>query len=133
MEQSRGLTGNNVTTVLMKENGWSLQQTADFIGERCATLMASYLSAKSRLSPSLGPDAARFIDALGYWMMGNLVYVLFLFSLLCKTDACILSWSFETIRYFGPRHLEVKETRFVHLRPASIIDDSDSESESDSE
>jgi len=34
-----------------------------------------------------------------------------------------LSWSFETVRYFGSRHLEVKETGLVILRPRQILDD----------
>lgn len=73
MEQSKGLAGNNIVTVLMNENGTSLQETADLIGERCKELSEKYISAKNRLSPSLGKDAADFIDALGHWMIGNLV------------------------------------------------------------
>lgn len=73
MEQSKGLTGNNIVTVLMNENGTSLQDTADFIGDHCKELVNKYISAKKQLSPSLGKDAIRFIDALGYWIIGNLV------------------------------------------------------------
>lgn len=73
MEQSKGHTGNNIVTVLMNENGTSLQETADFIGEHCQKLVQKYISAKNRLSPSLGKNAAALIDALGFWMIGNLV------------------------------------------------------------
>lgn len=73
MEQSKGQAGNNIVTVLMKENGTSLQETADFIGEHCKGLVEIYLSAKKQLSLSLGKDAAKFIHALGSWMIGNLV------------------------------------------------------------
>lgn len=73
MEQSKGHTGNNIVTVLMKENGTSLQETADFIGDHCKHLIENYLSAKKQLSPSLGKDAAKFIDAMGSWIIGNLV------------------------------------------------------------
>jgi len=113
VEQSKGQAGNNIVTVLMKENGTSLQETADFIGEHCKGLVEIYLSAKKQLSLSLGKDAAKFIHALGSWMIGNLV------------------WSFETVRYFGSRHLEVKETRIVILRPrfGKLADDSGSESD----
>jgi len=111
VEQSKGLTGNNIVTVLMNENGTSLQETADFIGDHCKGLVEKYLSAKKQLSPSLGKDAAKFIDALGSWMIGNIV------------------WSFETFRYFGSRHLEVKETRLVILRPRELAEDSGSESD----
>ena len=73
VEQSKGHTGNNIVTVLMNENGTSLQETADFIGDHCKGLVEKYISAKKQLSPSLGKDAAKFIDALGSWMIGNLV------------------------------------------------------------
>ncbi|KAF8802538.1 terpenoid synthase [Phlegmacium glaucopus] len=114
-EQSCGHTGNNIVTVLMKENGTSLQETADFVGEYCHQLVEKYISAKNRLSPSLGKDVAKFTDALGYWMIGSVV------------------WSFETVRYFGPRHLEVKETRIVTLRPREMAEDSGSESDDSEE
>ena len=57
----------------MKENGTSLQETADFIGDHCKRLVEKYLAAKKQLPPSLGKDAARFIDAMGSWIIGNLV------------------------------------------------------------
>jgi hypothetical protein len=56
----------------MKENGTSLQETADFIGEYCKGLVETYLSAKKQLSPSLGKDAAKYIDAIGSWMIGSI-------------------------------------------------------------
>ena len=62
-----------MVTVLMKENGTSFQETADFIGDHCKELIEKYLSAKKRLSPSLGKNAAKFIDAMGSWIIGNLV------------------------------------------------------------
>ncbi|KAF8907339.1 isoprenoid synthase domain-containing protein [Gymnopilus junonius] len=111
MEQSKGISGNNIVTVLMQENGTSLQDTADQIGVRCGEFVNTYLSAKKRLAPSLGADAARFIEAIGSWMIGN------------------LEWSFETVRYFGSRHLEVKETGIVILRPREVSNDSFSESD----
>ncbi|KDR78905.1 hypothetical protein GALMADRAFT_1278404 [Galerina marginata CBS 339.88] len=111
MEQSKGISGNNIVTVLMQENGTNLQETADYVGIRCSQFVDSYISAKKELPPSLGADAARFIDSLGSWMVGNLV------------------WSFETVRYFGPRHLEVKETGIVLLRPREVSEDSCSESD----
>jgi len=75
MEQSKGLVGNNIVAVLMQENGTTLQETADYIGERCAEFVEQYTTARKQLSPSLGPEAARFIDAIAYWMTGNLTYV----------------------------------------------------------
>jgi len=73
LEQSRGQTGNNIVTVLMKEKGFALQESVDYIGKHCDNLADQYLSARKRLPPSLGPDALHFIDALGDWMIGNLV------------------------------------------------------------
>jgi hypothetical protein len=32
MEYARGIDGNNVVTVLMKDNNWTLQQAADHVG-----------------------------------------------------------------------------------------------------
>ncbi|KIM39995.1 hypothetical protein M413DRAFT_415200 [Hebeloma cylindrosporum] len=113
LEQSRGQTGNNIVTVLMEEKGFSLQESADYIGKHCDHLAEQYLSARKRLPPSLGTDALHFIDALGDWMIGNLV------------------WSFKSVRYFGARLEEVKKTGVVVLRPRQVADDSCSESESD--
>ncbi|KAF9534914.1 isoprenoid synthase domain-containing protein [Crepidotus variabilis] len=105
MEQSRGLTGNNIVTVLMKEKGISLQEASDYIGKYCANLLEKYLDARTRISLSLGHEATQFINAVGQWMVGN------------------LAWSFETVRYFGPSHLDVKETRVVYLRPQERFSD----------
>lgn len=75
MEQSRGLTGNNVVTVLMQENELTLQEASEYVGRECQAQMQDYLDARSRLSSSdrLSKSALRYIDALGSWMVGNLV------------------------------------------------------------
>jgi hypothetical protein len=57
----------------MNKNGTSLQETADFIGNHCKGLVEKYISAKQRLSPSLGKDAAKFVDVMGSWIIGNIV------------------------------------------------------------
>ena len=57
----------------MNENETSLQETVDYIGDYCKELVEKYISAKRQLSPSLGKDAADYIDVLGHWMIGNLV------------------------------------------------------------
>ncbi|KAJ2922852.1 hypothetical protein H1R20_g14238, partial [Candolleomyces eurysporus] len=119
MEQSKGHTGNNIVTVLMTERGLSLQEASDYVGKVCESQMQQYLDARSRLSSSDVPrDAVRYIEALGYWMVGNLV------------------WSFETTRYFGADHLRVLESRVVYLRPRDrfLVEDGDSsDTASDSE
>ena len=103
MEQSKGHRGNNILTVLMQAKGISLQQAADEVGEHSTKLMKDLEDAKKRL-PSWGAcvdaDVARYVRALEDWVIGN------------------LEWSFETVRYFGPTHDEVKKTRVVFLRPS---------------
>lgn len=73
MEQSRGLIGNNIVTVLMNENQMTLQEASDYVGVHCNDLLQAYLTAREQLSGTLGPDATRFIYAIGQWMIGNLV------------------------------------------------------------
>ncbi|KAF8867870.1 isoprenoid synthase domain-containing protein [Infundibulicybe gibba] len=107
MEQAKGLSGNNVMTVLMKT--MTVQEAADYVGVYCKKIIDIYLSAKDRLHLS------RYIEAIGSWLIGN------------------LEWSFETQRYFGAAHLDIKRTRLVTLRPTERPEDADSESESDSE
>ncbi|KAF5322320.1 hypothetical protein D9619_000148 [Psilocybe cf. subviscida] len=104
-EQSRGQTGNNGIAILAKEKGLTLQQSVDFVGAKFDEFMNTYLDAKANLSLALGSDAARFVEAIGCWMIGNLM------------------WSFETTRYFGSRGQEIKETGIVILRPREIPED----------
>ncbi|KAK7463064.1 Sesquiterpene synthase 10 [Stygiomarasmius scandens] len=106
MEQAKGHSGNNIVTVLMRARGYDLQEACDYIGHYFKKLMARFTSAKARL-PSWGSnvdaEVAKYVDAMGHWVRGN------------------LDWSFETIRYFGPRHNEIKTTRVVTLlRPDSV-------------
>jgi len=75
VERSKGLSGCNVLTILMKEKGMSLQEASDYTGNYCDDLLDTYLKARKQLSESqsLGPKATQFIYAIGHWMMGNLV------------------------------------------------------------
>nr|BBH51499.1 putative sesquiterpene synthase [Clitopilus sp.] len=118
MEQSKGIAGNNIVTVLMRNRNMSLQQASNYIGQHCETLMDRFVSSQVRL-PSWGPVVDRevrlYIQGLGAWIKGN------------------LDWSFETQRYFGPMHEEVKSTRLVTLRPRERIEECDSDSDSDFE
>lgn len=133
MEQSRGIAGNNIVTVLMKERNITLQEAADYVGVHFEELMGRYISAQSRLpswGSSVDSEVARYIQGLGCWIKGNLEFV----SLL--ENACLLllmpfifSWSFETQRYFGSRYLEVKNTHLVTLRPREGPEELDSESD----
>ncbi|KAI0261488.1 terpenoid synthase [Gloeopeniophorella convolvens] len=113
MEQAKGHTGNNIVTVLMKAKGCDLQAASDYVGEYYAGLMERYLANREQL-PTFGPevdaDVRRYVRAMENWPIGN------------------LEWSFETNRYFGPLHDEVKRTRLVVLTPREDPDgDSDFE------
>jgi len=72
MEQSRGLNGSNVITVLMEERKISLQEASDYVGVHCSHLLDTYLKAREQVSQSLGPQATQFVYSIGQWMVGNL-------------------------------------------------------------
>lgn len=109
-EQSKGLEGNNILTVLMEERGFNLQEAADNAGLLFGDLMNRFMEERKKL-PSWGPgldrDVNRYVDAIGHWVVGN------------------LHWSFETRRYFGSALEDVKRTRIVKLRPRRVKTKSD--------
>ncbi|KAG7089012.1 hypothetical protein E1B28_010725 [Marasmius oreades] len=120
MEQAKDIGGNNIVTFLMKHRNMSLQSACDYVGLYCEALVKRYLSAKDRLpswgSSRLDMDVARYAEACGHWMKGN------------------LDWSFETPRYFGPTRSEVKRTRLATLRRSpSHPNDFDPETSCDSD
>ncbi|KAG6909950.1 Linoleate 10R-lipoxygenase cop4 [Tephrocybe rancida] len=114
MEQSKGISGNNIVTVLMKDKNMTLQEASDYIGTYSKELMDRLVSAQGRLpswGTSVDSEVARYIHGLGCWVKGN------------------LDWSFETQRYFGVKHLEIKETLLVALRPIELPEELDSDSD----
>ena len=102
VEQARGHVGNNVVTLLRNEKNIDIQAAADYVGVQFGQLMDRFMADKARL-PSFGSalDAAvaRYVDALGQWVIANLM------------------WSFDTHRYFGANHVEIKRTRIITLGP----------------
>jgi hypothetical protein len=68
----------------MRDRNISLQGACDYIGVRCQELLDDYLVARDELRATVGGDASRFIDALGNWIVGNMVYVIFSSSPLFK-------------------------------------------------
>ena len=104
MEQAKGHTGNNIITILCHEKNIDIQAASDYVGIYFGQLMDRFVAEKVRL-PSFGSAldtaVARYVDAMGQWVIGN------------------LEWSFETKRYFGVDHAEVRRTRVVSLRPRS--------------
>lgn len=115
MEQARGLNGNNIITILCHEKKIDIQAASDYVGIHFEQLMGHFMADKGCL-PSFGSaldaEVARYIDAMGQWVIGN------------------LEWSFESKRYFGANHAEVRRTRVVTLRPKEEPEfDSDNSSE----
>ncbi|KAH0585068.1 Pentalenene synthase [Termitomyces sp. J132] len=114
MEQSKGISGNNIVTVLMKNRHLTLQEASDYVGAHCQELMNRFISAQACLpswGTSVDSEVAQYIQGLGCWVKGN------------------LDWSFETQRYFGVQHLVVKETLLVTLRPSERPEELDSDSD----
>lgn len=112
MEQAKGLAGNNVVTILMKDDNVSLQEAFDLVGLKFKDLMERFLADKGKLrsfGPHNDPSVQHFVTALEHWIIGNLV------------------WSFETQRYFGPQHEEVRRTLAVRLADNTVYDDPDLE------
>jgi hypothetical protein len=76
MEQAKGIGGNNIVTVLMKNRGMDLQTACDHVGEYCEELVHEYLAAMKSLpsygSPDLDDAVARYAEACGHWIKGNL-------------------------------------------------------------
>ncbi|KZT73096.1 terpenoid synthase [Daedalea quercina L-15889] len=105
MEQAKGIGGNNIVTVLMHNKGVDLQTAVDLVGQHFKTLMDRFMEVKSRL-PSWGSAVDQtvqmYVEAMEHWVSGN------------------LEWSFETQRYFGPLHGEIKRTRIVPIRPHEV-------------
>lgn len=104
-EQSKGLEGNNIVTVLMEANGFNLQEAVDRAGQLWGDLMNRFVEERKKL-PSWGSDldrdVNRYVDAIGHWVVGN------------------ICWSFESQRYFGSALEDVKRTRIVKLRPRKV-------------
>lgn len=75
MEQSKGISGNNIITVLMHNRQMDLQTAVDHAGAHCEELMSCFVAAQTQL-PSWGSvidsQIARYISGLGRWMKGNL-------------------------------------------------------------
>ena len=106
MEQSLGLEGNNVLTVLMKSKGVTLQEAVNHVGVEFQSLVDIYMKNKA-LVGSFGPEhdanIQTYIQNVGQWGVGN------------------LEWSFKTQRYFGPAHEEIRKTGVVKIAPRRVL------------
>ena len=75
MEQSKGISGNNIVTVLMHDKGMDIQSAVDYIGAYSKELTDRFINSQARLpswGKSVDSQVARFIQGLGYWIKGNL-------------------------------------------------------------
>ncbi|KLO13041.1 terpenoid synthase [Schizopora paradoxa] len=101
MERARGLEGNNMLTIAMKEKGLSMQGAADYVGGEVTLRMNQFLADQKEL-PSFGEvvdkDVQKYIFSMSQWQVGNMV------------------WSFQSLRYFGAEKDEVKKTLVVNVK-----------------
>ena len=104
VEQSRGDT-HNMICVFMTNDGLSLQQAVDRIGELCKQTVDTFVENQARV-PSWGEDIDRdvklYVNGLQEWIAGS------------------LHWSFMTTRYFGDNGGAVKATRIIELLSQKI-------------
>ncbi|KAF7318869.1 Terpene-synth-C domain-containing protein [Mycena chlorophos] len=104
VEQSKGDT-HNMIPVVMHEQGLSLQEAVDFVGEMCKQTIDRFCEDRASL-PSWGAqidrEVAIYVDGLANWIVGS------------------LHWSFLSERYFGKTGAQVKRSRVVELLPPRI-------------
>lgn len=103
LERARGLDGHNILTCIMHEHSLGLQDALDWLDGYAKTTIAKFLADRADL-PSFGSadtDAAvvEYIDRMARCVRGY--------------D----SWSYETVRYYGDRGLEVQQSRKITLMP----------------
>lgn len=93
---------HNMIVVVQTQEQLDLQSAIDYVGSLCLGCIDRFQTLRDAL-PSWGPDIdeqlAVYVDGLGDWMIGNLV------------------WSFETERYFGRAGAQVRAELSVALLP----------------
>lgn len=101
IEHEKHLDGNNVIEILKRTKGLDVQEAANWIESKFKELLQTYLQAKGRMR-SFGPDVDTmvgvYLRGAEQWVGGN------------------LAWSFDCQRYFGTRHIEIKETLKVNIK-----------------
>lgn len=101
MEQARGDT-HNMIAVMVEQQGLSLQEAVDFVGELCKESIDRFETDRHKV-PSWGPDVDRdveiYLHGLQNWIVGS------------------LHWSFESTRYFGHEGAAIKKHRKIELLP----------------
>jgi hypothetical protein len=91
--------------VFMTNDGLSLQQAVDRIGDLCKQTIDTFIEDQARV-PSWGDDIDKdvklYVNGLQEWIVGS------------------LHWSFMTTRYFGDNGGAIKATRIVELLSQEI-------------
>ena len=88
--------------VVQHQEKLELQEALDYVGDLCFGCIDRYEKLRASLpswSPEIDAQVQVYVDGLGDWMIGNLV------------------WSFETERYFGTAGPQVRRDLSVALLP----------------
>jgi len=99
VEQARG-DMHNMICVFMVNDGLTLQQSVDHIGDLCKQTIDSFVENQKRIpswGDSIDRDVKLYVRGMQEWIVGS------------------LHWSFMTKRYFGDNGGTVKATRIVDL------------------
>ncbi|KIO32334.1 hypothetical protein M407DRAFT_214286 [Tulasnella calospora MUT 4182] len=101
VEQSKGDT-QNLVVIAMNELGLDVQGAVDHVGDMIRQRIDQYVMEKYCV-PSWGEEVdaqvAKYVEGLESWVIG------------------VLHWSFDSERYFGAKHEQIKKDRIVTLLP----------------
>lgn len=102
LERARGLDGHNILTCIMHEHSLKLQDALYWLDEYAKETIAKFRADQANL-PSFGAE----VDAA-------------VVEYINRMARCVRgydSWSYETVRYYGDRGLEVQKSRKITLMP----------------
>jgi hypothetical protein len=100
LERAQGLDGHNILTRIMHEHSLKLQNVLYWLDEYAKITIVKFHKDRVNL-PSFGPE----VDAA-------------VVEYINRTARCIRdydSWSYETVRYYGNRGLEVQQSKKITL------------------
>jgi hypothetical protein len=97
-EQARGHL-SNLVNISMREHGLDLQGGINFVGDLVKASIDEFEKDKARLPrwgvPQIDDQVDAYVRGMEYWVMGS------------------FEWSFDSRRYFGADHDEIKRNRIV--------------------
>ena len=100
MERTTNQDANNLITILIKEKGYSLQESVDYIGDQFKALLDVFNMNEACL-PSFGAEGD---EALRRYILSTKQSVI-----------GYMHWCFDTNRYFTPEDGDVRRTLIVRL------------------